>query len=143
MSTKLRVTCVVPPNQLTKNVNQYIKDQIRLKLENQSIVNVGKVNRVVDVCNISPGKINMNNCNTLFIATACVDIYNIKVDQRITAPVSIISMHGYYIKYQQQEIFVMCKPDPKVEIGCELKIKITRVKYDDVLKKYIILAIQL
>lgn len=138
---KIKISVVISPNNLNDYKN-YIQQKIFSDLINHTIPDVGTISSVNNIDHISQGLI--NQCGScIFTIFIDANITQISVYDVLYSRISSITSHGFYIHLNNQEIFSLFDEnvsESDIQIADSVKVVVTKVKYDIITKKYIIIA---
>jgi DNA-directed RNA polymerase subunit E'/Rpb7 len=133
----IRLVISVPPHKLSENIDEEIKSKVNDLILKKEIDKLGFVVEINKIKTIDGGKIEFNTCLSKFNVVCNIKLYQLTVDEVISANVKEVISHGYFLD-EPIEIFVGTETKPKVKVGDKTRCKITKIKYSN--GKFIVIA---
>jgi len=126
------------PELLNKNVYEQLK-----KIEGQSFLNIGKITKIKKINSIENGKIHHDTGFSKSVVTFICDVYLPEQDEIVEGKIESLEQNGgVHVNYKNYiKIFclnmsissILNKKDDitELEIGKNVKVKITKVNFND------------
>lgn len=125
----IKITIGIQPQFLDNNIEQRIYEKAKNIITNKEINNVGLIQELEKIKNISGGEISCEGGISQFTIIMSVKLYMPLVDEKIKTKVKDVSLHGYYVN-EPIQTFVGTDEKPTVKEGDTVTIKITKVGFN-------------